>query len=402
MSGHRVDVLIIGAGPVGGYLADKLATSGLSVLLIEEHKEVGRPFQCAGLVNPDAMEKVGLESTILTSVWGARIHSPKGICVEIGDESEIKTHVVCRKLFDEGVVSKALEKGSDLWLDSRPISAEVCENNIVVMVDKAGQKVEVEATLLCGADGAHSWVRRHFKMGRPTELMIGFQAELVGYEGVEGRLDMFTGEEVAPGFFAWAIPSGRSWRIGVWSRADDLKGRSCEQLYDSLLNHPIWKERFSGAKEVARYCGPLPCGIVRHPVKERVALFGDAVGLCKPTTGGGIGKGFQQIDEMADGLIKAVRSNRLSLSDMKRIAKPLKAMKKDQKRARILRDLFLTDCDDDKLEQTFKTFATPKVVDIINQNGDIEKPVALGIKMLKEVPEFRSMAAGATWALLKG
>jgi len=402
MSGHRVDVLIVGAGPVGGYLADKLASSGLSVLLLEEHKEVGRPFQCAGLVNPDAMEKVGLESTILTSVWGARIHSPKGTCVEVGEPGKIKTHVVCRKLFDEGVVLKALDKGSDIWLNSRPVSADVSKDNIVVTVDRAGQTVEVEASLLCGADGAHSWVRRYFKMGRPTELMIGFQAELVGYSGVEGRLDMFTGEEVAPGLFAWAIPSGRSWRIGVWSRANDLKGRSCEELYETLRNHPIWKERFSGAKEVARYCGPLPCGIVAHPVKQRVALFGDAVGLCKPTTGGGIGKAFQQIDEMADGLIKAVQSNRLSLSDMKRIAKPLKAMKKDQKRARILRDLFLTDCDDDKLEKTFKTFAKPQVIKLINENGDIEKPVALGIKMLKEVPEFRSMAAGATWALLKG
>jgi len=181
MPGHRVDVLIIGAGPTGGYLADKLATSGLSTLLIEEHKEVGRPFQCAGLVNPDAMEKVGLESTILTSVWGARIHSPKGTCVEIGEKGKIKTHVVCRKLFDEAVVSKALEKGSDLWLDSRPLSAEVNENNIVIKIDRAGQEVEVEASLLCGADGAHSWVRRYFKMGRPTEFMIGFQAELVGY-----------------------------------------------------------------------------------------------------------------------------------------------------------------------------------------------------------------------------
>ena len=310
--------------------------------------------------------------------------------------------MVCRKLFDEGVVSKALDKGSDIWLNSRPVSAEVSKDNIVVTVDRAGQTVEVEASLLCGADGAHSWVRRYFKMGRPTELMIGFQAELVGYSGAEGRLDMFTGEEVAPGLFAWAIPSGRSWRIGVWSLANDLKGRSCEQLYETLLNHPIWKERFAGAKEVARYCGPLPCGIVAHPVKQRVALFGDAVGLCKPTTGGGIGKAFQQIDEMAEGLIKAVQTNRLSLSDMKRIAKPLKAMKKDQKRARILRDLFLTDCDDDKLEKTFKTFAKPQVVKLINENGDIEKPVALGIKMLKEVPEFRSMAAGATWALLKG
>ena len=32
--------------------------------MIEEHAEIGRPFQCAGLVNPPAMQMVGLEETM--------------------------------------------------------------------------------------------------------------------------------------------------------------------------------------------------------------------------------------------------------------------------------------------------------------------------------------------------
>jgi hypothetical protein len=105
---------------------------------------------------------------------------------------------------------------------------------------------------------------------------------------------------------------------------------------------------------------------------------------------------------MSDGLISAVKKDTLSLSKMKKIAKPLKNMKKEQKRARILRNLYLTDCSDDELEQTFYTFAKPNVVEMINKYGDIEKPVTLGIRMLKEVPEFRALAASTTWALLKG
>ena len=45
--------------------------------MIEEHAEIGRPFQCAGLVNPPAMQMVGLEDTILQNVDGALIHSPQ-------------------------------------------------------------------------------------------------------------------------------------------------------------------------------------------------------------------------------------------------------------------------------------------------------------------------------------
>ena len=62
----------------------------------------------------------------------------------------------------------------------------------------------------------------------------------------------------------------------------------------------------------------------------------------------------------------------------------------------------MSDCNDDELEETFATFAKPNVVEMINEVGDIEKPVTLGIKMLKEVPEFRKMAVSATWALLRG
>ena len=49
------DAVIVGAGPIGGYLAQKLAKNNLRVLILEEHQEIGRPFQCAGLVNPKAM-----------------------------------------------------------------------------------------------------------------------------------------------------------------------------------------------------------------------------------------------------------------------------------------------------------------------------------------------------------
>ena len=68
-----VDVVIVGAGPVGGRAAKLLAERGVSVLMLEEHEEVGRPFQCAGLVTPSAMDAVGGHHTVLQEVDGALI-----------------------------------------------------------------------------------------------------------------------------------------------------------------------------------------------------------------------------------------------------------------------------------------------------------------------------------------
>ena len=149
-------------------------------------------------------------------------------------------------------------------------------------------------------------------MGRPKELMIGFQIEVTGYPGEEGRLDLFTGDDIAPGFFAWAIPSGNTTRIGNWTLPQKLGEKSCEDLLETLMNSPKWNQRFTNCKEVGRYCGPVPSGLIHKPVINRVAVFGDAAGLCKPTTGGGIGKGFDQVDLMLPKLVEAVTKNDFS------------------------------------------------------------------------------------------
>ena len=82
------------------------------------------------------------------------------------------------------------------------------------------------------------------RMGRPKEMMIGYQVEVTGYPNEPGKLDMFTGSQIAPGFFSWAIPSGETTIIGIWSKADLLTDKSCEMLISNLMNESMWKNRF--------------------------------------------------------------------------------------------------------------------------------------------------------------
>ncbi len=398
----KYDVIVIGGGPVGGYLSRRFNEFGHSVLIIEEHDEIGRPFQCAGLVNPESMEKVNLQNSILKEIWGARIHSPSGIPVVIGNKNRIRTMSVCRKIFDESVVLQAVKSGTEILLSSKPNSVKIEEDRVKITIQTPEGIKNIESKLLCGADGAHSWVRRFFKMGRPREMMIGFQVEVTGYKGDEGRLDMYTGRDIAPGYFAWAIPSGDTTRIGTWSRADLLNGFSCEDLINRLRNKDLWKDRFENITEVGRYVGPVPSGFVRKPMIERVALFGDAAGVCKPTTGGGIGPGFKQVDLLVPVLSKSINDNDLSEYKMKKYSKLLKSMISDQKRKKGLRDAFLTESNDDELNQIFSVWSRPEVIELINEVGEIENPIPLGIRMLKEIPEFRKLAGKAAKALIWG
>ena len=235
--------------------------------------------------------------------------------------------------------------------------------------------MQLTTKLLIKAQMEPTTGRRTFKMGRPKELMIGFQTEVVGYEGRDRWLEMYSGSSIAPGFFAWVIPSGfGTHRIGLWSTADRLDGRSIESCYQDRWISPLWKDRFENTQEIARYCGPVPSGMVKHTVKDRVMLLSDAAGMAKPTTGGGIGPSFHQIQCIHEALAAAVSTNQLSEKHLKYHQHPWSAMKKEQDRARTLRNLLVSDCTDEVLDKHFINFAHPDTLSLINALGISKNP----------------------------
>ena len=99
-------------------------------------------------------------------------------------------------------------------------------------------------------------------------------------------------------------------------------------------------------------------------------------------------------------LVESINKNSLDSKDLKVIDKKLDKMRKSQNRARGLRDAFLSQSDDNELEEIFKIWAKPGVISMINEVGEIENPIPLGTKMLKEIPEFRKLAGKAIKSVL--
>lgn len=397
------DVIIIGAGPIGSRAATLLSERGLKVIVLEEHKEIGRPFQCAGLVNPSAMDAVKLNHTILKEIHSAKMHSPSGVSIQIGQPHKIRTYTVCRKKFDQAVAKQAIDSGAHISLNSKPNDVTITDSCVQISAILDGREVNLSSKLLIGADGAHSWTRRKFRMGRPKELMVGYQVEVTGYETEDGVLEMYTGDDIAPGFFSWVIPTGfGTHRIGMWSKAELQNGKSSEEMLHYLMKESKWANRFSNCAIVAQYCGPVPSGMVKKPFKDRVILLGDAAGMAKPTTGGGIGPGFEQIQEIIDPLVNAINQDKLSEKNLKKICKHWYKMKGEQDTARKLRNLLVSDLSDTELDKHFTEFSKPEVIELINKVADIEKPVPIGIALLRKVPAFRKLALKSSFVYLFG
>jgi len=72
-------ICIVGAGPVGCYLAYLLAQKGYNIEIFEEHKVIGMPFQCTGLLTSSLEKIIPVKKEFLVN----RIND---VCVKAGNQ----------------------------------------------------------------------------------------------------------------------------------------------------------------------------------------------------------------------------------------------------------------------------------------------------------------------------
>ena len=101
-------------------------------------------------------------------------------------------------------------------------------------------------------------------------------------------------------------------------------------------------------------------------------------------------------------LLECLESDDFCESSVTEVIGMMEPMRRDQNRARALRDAFLTQMSDDELDEVFEVWSRPEVTELINQIGDIEQPIPLGMRLLRDVPEFRAIAKRAAKAVLWG
>src|SRR5437899_2042495 len=87
-----VDVLIVGGGPGGLFMAARLAGRGVRTVVCEEHARVGDPVHCTGVLSSDNFSRFDLPSNAtLNHLTDVRFVSPGGIPVDYTTSSPIAT-----------------------------------------------------------------------------------------------------------------------------------------------------------------------------------------------------------------------------------------------------------------------------------------------------------------------
>jgi len=146
------------------------------------------------------------------------------------------------------------------------------------------------------------------ELGRIGDSVIGVQAE-VEATGID-EIEVYCGQEVAPAFFAWLVPTlpGRA-LVGLLSRHDP--GFYLKELLSTLL-----AEGKIASAEVGLSYGGISLKPLPRTYSDRLVVVGTAAGQVKPTTGGGIYFGLLCADMAAGSLHRALEADTLSAIDL--------------------------------------------------------------------------------------
>jgi digeranylgeranylglycerophospholipid reductase len=292
---HEYPITVIGGGPCGSFTALTIARSQVPVTVLEEHETIGSPSHCAGHVGKKSLSKVGLavpEEIVQNRIRGARFYSP--LCHELVlDHGSTVTYVLNRAKFDKWLAERAVESGATYILNSRVRSITFDERPHKLVVEKSDYRKELPCNLVIDAQGYPASLPRATSIIKThnSRIVNGVLAEADNLTDVDDEfVELYFGNEYAPGFFAWIIPKrDGSAKIGLGAKGQD----PINLLHTFSSRHPVASKKLRGSKIFNLTVHPIPLsGPLTQTYADGLLLVGDAASQVKPTTGGGIVTGI--------------------------------------------------------------------------------------------------------------
>ncbi len=263
---------IIGAGPAGSYTAYLLAKANKRVRVIEEHKRVGSPVQCTGIVTSKINNVLDFKinnNIIINKIDKVKIFSPNKKFIQL--KLKNKNLILDRRKFDQFLAKKAKEEGSKFILNKKFKKRQ--NNNILI-----------------GADGPLSTVAKTNKLLKTRKFMTAIQ--------IRTKLKNNNEVEFYPyiGAFAWVVPEDKNTvRLGVASYTNTKKH------FDYLIK----LKQIKNKNTLEKQGGLIPIYNTNQKTqKNNTYLIGDAATQVKATTGGGIIQSLIAAKILSDSIIK--------------------------------------------------------------------------------------------------
>ncbi len=290
---------------VGSYIAQQLAVAGYSVIVFEEHERLGEATCCTGIIGKKCFDSFPIAHGIaLKEASSAKFFAPSGNSLRLWKEG-VQAYIIDRASLDVELARRAQEAGAYYLLGSQV-------KDIIVADDRVEIKPQggFEARAVVIASGFGSRLPQRLGLGEIEDFAIGAQAEVM--TGGIDEVEVYFGRGVAPGFFAWLVPTSQHKAL-----AGLLTRRPPGSYLKDFLSTLYTRGTIASPEGEISY-GWIPLKPLPRTYGERIMVVGDAAGQVKPTTGGGIYYGLLCADIVVDTLNQAFATNDFSAKKLSR------------------------------------------------------------------------------------
>ena len=367
----RYDVCIVGASIAGNYLAYLLSKSNLKIAVLEDHKEIGLPFQCAGIISQKLNKLIDLpKEIVLNRVNTAKIVSPSGNFIKLSGNE--RPYIIDRIQLDRLFYKKAKENPNIIfYLGERYKSFEnrIRDGKKYLLIESS--KRNIIAKMLIGCDGPLSLVGKQLNVKNDIIFasQIRVKAKFFNHEAA-----MYFNPQWKQ-LFGWIVPEGNQiCRIGIAST------KHVNTNFKRFLNDL----NVDMNDKIDQQGGIIPYGVMNKLAFDNIFLLGDAAGQVKATTGGGIIMLLTAAKYASNCVNLCFKNCNFSKKFIKKhYEKPcLRAIGKELKFHFILR-LILENFSSKDFETFFKIIKENKIEHLITFYGDMDFPKALIFKLLR-------------------
>ena len=272
---EHYDVCIVGASIASNYLTYLLSKSNLKIVVLEDHREIGLPFQCAGIISQKLSQLIELpKEIVLNRVTTAKIVNSSGKFIKLsGDEHP---YIIDRIALDRLYYNKIKDDPNITYYFGEKYKSfeyRIDDGKRYLLIESS--KRSIKTKLLIGCDGPLSSVGK--QLGVKNYVLYASQIRIKA---------SFNEDEAAMYFdpqwkqlFGWIVPEGNHvFRIGIAAAKNVNK---CFKRYLEELNVDI-------DNKIDQQGGIIPYGIMNKIAFDNILLLGDSAGQVKATTGGGI------------------------------------------------------------------------------------------------------------------
>jgi len=390
------DVLVIGGGPAGLYAAYCVARSGRSVAVFEEHPEIGMPVHCTGLLAAESFSRFTLpQDCILANLRSARFHSPGGRLLSVASDHD-ETVVLDRPSFDRGLAGQAVAAGADLFLGRRIEAFHRFGEGVAAYPSNGnGGGRPIHGRLGIVATGAAYHLHRGLGLGLPARFVQTAQVEVDFADNTD--VEVYFGRGVAPESFAWIVPFTRNGapraKIGL------LASRDADGYLDRFLRSPMVRSRLLPGIPWRYRRQPIPLRPTPRTFSERLLVIGDAAGLVKPTTGGGIYYGLLTAELAAATAVEALAARDCSARFLRRYQAAWQTALASEIRTGGLFRCYASQLSDAQIDEAFQLAGSDQVAQLIRDHATFNwhRAVILALWRCSKVRSFlwRSLAGRA-------